>query len=95
MIEKDGGPAFPVSTEVADPASGASYGHQDSRTTWQFPGMTIRDWFAGKALAAMLGSDTILDTFNDVVKATGISRSEWMADQAYKFADAMLAERAK
>ena len=35
-----GGPAFPVSTAEA------SEGHQDGHNTWQFPGMTLRDYFA-------------------------------------------------
>jgi len=38
-----GGPAFPVSTAEA------SEGHQDGHNTWQFPGMTLRDYFAAHA----------------------------------------------
>ena len=40
---KDGGPAFPVSTAEA------SEGHQDGHNTWQFPGMTLRDYFIAHA----------------------------------------------
>ena len=40
---KDGGPAFPVSTSNRD------IGHQDGPNTWQFPGMTLRDYFAAHA----------------------------------------------
>lgn len=48
---KHGGPAFPVST-TEDKDFG--YGHQDSGSTWQFPGMTRRDHFAGLAMQAMI-----------------------------------------
>ncbi len=40
-----GGPAFPVSTAKA------SEGHQDGHSTWQFPGMTLRDYFIAHAPA--------------------------------------------
>ena len=43
-------------------------------------GMTLRDWFAGQALTSHWASDY------SPMKA---------AEQAYKYADAMLAERAK
>lgn len=46
-FEKTGGPAFPVST--INPKDG----HQDSTSTWQFPGMTLRDHFAGLAMQGM------------------------------------------
>jgi len=48
-------------------------------------GMSLRDWFAGQALAGMLaGRLAWVDPGNPV--------SEW-ATHAYEFADAMLAER--
>jgi hypothetical protein len=43
-------------------------------------GMTLRDWFAGMALHASFGSG---ESFNDV------------AERAYLYADAMIAERNK
>ncbi len=46
-------------------------------------GMTLRDWFAGQALLGMVGSDGEPVGFNAV------------ASQCYKYADAMLVERAK
>lgn len=46
------------------------------------PGMSLRDWFAGHALAGMA---SIEDS----------PRYETMASYAYQMADAMLAERAK
>lgn len=51
MSEKiDGGPAFPVSTSSRWHETSGPYGHQDGSSTWQFPGMTIRDYFAAKAM---------------------------------------------
>ena len=62
---KDGGPAFP-STE-------------DGKTTALREGMSLRDWFAGQALAdsASLGNTSPAD----------------IAKMAYEIADAMLDER--
>lgn len=70
----EGGPAFPVST--SDP----HIGHQDSRTTWQFPGMTLRDYFAAKAMQGMLARPGSVNTKQD-------------AEFAYMLADAMLKAR--
>jgi hypothetical protein len=54
---------------------------------WQFEhsGMWLRDWFAGQALAGILASEP-----EDVAYATNVA-----AERAYRFADAMLAERSK
>lgn len=38
---KDGGPAFPTDSE-----------HQVENHVFHFAGMTLRDWFAGQALAS-------------------------------------------
>lgn len=46
MSKDDGGPAFPVEMYDAD---------MDSDSV--FPGMTLRDYFAAKALQALLASD--------------------------------------
>lgn len=69
---KDGGPAFPTKDH---PDIHDDYCH----------GMTLRDWFAGQALAGLLADPTL---------GHGDTCGEW-ADRAYKFADAMLAARAK
>ena len=65
--QDDGGPAFPGNRE------------QNESGVWfnGWPGMSLRDWFAGQALAGLLANE------NDgaIVK------------QAYLFADAMLAAR--
>lgn len=72
MVDKtDGGPAF---------------GHGD-HVHGGYPGMSIRDWFAGQALAGM-ASISLED--GDMVMG-------WadMSKAAYRAADAMLAERQK
>jgi hypothetical protein len=48
--------------------------------------MTLRDWFAGQALAGVLASYSNEQWVND---------AETSAKEAYRRADAMLAERAK
>ena len=53
MSINDGGPAFPVSTMIEEGAAG--YAHQDGPATYQFGGMTLRDYFAAKAMQAFIG----------------------------------------
>lgn len=67
----DGGPAFPLRVEF--PTTGP---HHEL-------GMSLRDWFAGKALAGICAHT---DTGN-------APPCEGEARVAYAFADAMLAER--
>ena len=71
-----GGPAFPVST------SDETDGHQDGPNTWQFPGMTLRDYFAAKAMQGYYAMDGSIDCNADDIAA-----------DAYAIADAMLAAR--
>jgi len=80
----DGGPAFPVIP--------SEYEVEKSFNMWKVSasddelptGMSLRDHFAGQALTGMLAhKDAFLNT--EVVVA------RW----AYRFADAMIAERAK
>ena len=67
---KDGGSAFPV------------LGERDGLVVNVTGGMSLRDWLAGQALAAL-------------VNQPSPSRDKWVAERAYKIADAMLAERGK
>ena len=80
MSNNDGGPAFPTgkNPRVQVRAGGRleSLGH---------PGMTLRDWFAGMALA----NHIICDSDNPGEYA------ERNSCYAYQVADAMLAEREK
>jgi hypothetical protein len=58
---------------------------------YQHYGMTLRDWFAGQALAGMMENERFLDAIRGSEGATPSKISHW----AYKVADAMLAERVK
>ena len=73
----DGGPAFPVErVEFADRI--------------QYPGMSLRDWFAGQALAG-LSNDILRIRVADL--AGGIAGGMTEARAAYTLADAMLKAR--
>ena len=82
----DGGPAYPVTSEDIARTCGLSYE--------QSAGMSIRDWFAGQALAGMCAG---LTGFSDdpTAKAAGIitNRPRDLSEIAYTYADAMLAAR--
>ena len=75
---KDGGPAFPCEQ------------HETQNGAWNQtfdPGMSLRDWFAGQALAgviAVCAADTLRD---------GETSPQMFARKSYAIADAMLAER--
>lgn len=73
-----GGPAFPVN-EILNP--------DGSHERWAEDGMDLRDYFAAKAMATMLGG---------AVLPTKADRDEWLpklAEIAYESADAMLKAR--
>jgi hypothetical protein len=78
-MKDNGGPAYPVATRAGDIDGGL--GHQCGDKLWQFPGMTLRDYFAGQAMIARDEQDYE-------------SWREYAWD-CYSIADAMLAERAK
>lgn len=71
---KEGGPAFPSKVEGLRGESAIYYS-----------GMTLRDWYAGMAIASWL------PTFAE----SGTCDAAAVAREAYVLADAMLAERAK
>lgn len=72
---KDGGAAFPTKGDVAN---------------YPWPGMSLRDWFAGQALGG------VILLAMEVAKA-GLPAADpkIMARQAYEIADAMLVEGEK
>ena len=80
MNRNDGGPAFPVDCNWQDgvPTSGV----QTSSKTGMATGMTLRDYFAAKAMAVLMPLPGLV---------------EWdkgdIAREAYYYADAMLAAR--
>jgi len=71
----DGGPAFPCSNE--------QFTHGNPQTGDAWPGLSLRDYFAGQALAGL--------------SSTPSMRSIWdpadMARQSYNYADAMIKAR--
>lgn len=73
-----GGPAFPL---IRDIRHNADWDHE--------AGMTLRDYFAAKAMLAILGG-VIAKTENEAAEVP-----ELVSGVAYLVADAMLAERAK
>lgn len=77
---EDGGMAFPHVELRENTASWPAKSFDEVRHA----GMSLRDWFAGQALAGMLNSKALAHLNYDVQAAT-----------AYQYADAMLAERAK
>ena len=90
MIDKDdGGPAFPSE------APGNDFDGKPANVP--LPGMSLRDYFAGQVLPAMiaicvhddLGGGTLAPSVRDDVYP------RYVAARAYKMADAMLAERVK
>ena len=75
----DGGPAFSRTAQIYPDGAIYDSGHD---------GMTLRDYFAAKAIQGLLANDSLgagLDTFDFCSRAT----------TAFKMADAMLKERAK
>ncbi|MFY2835775.1 hypothetical protein [Achromobacter xylosoxidans] len=68
----DGGAAFPLS--------------RTSSVSKNYEGMTLRDYFAAKALSGLAGRK-----FHKGDREEGYA--EWAASMAYEFADAMLAAR--
>jgi hypothetical protein len=84
--QNNGGPAFPVDTGSTGDVEYGDFGHQTGNTTWQFPGMTLRDYFAAKAMPTMISMCQYAD---------GAWDHATVAQNAYALADAMLAERAE
>lgn len=59
-----------------------------------YPGMTLRDYFAGQALVS-LSSDSATLSMKIAADKIGLPLSAQFAACAYEVADAMLAEREK
>lgn len=86
MKHEDGGPAFPGWDESVSAYRGDS-GHP------AFVGMSLRDWFAGHAAAALTGSVNYEDLKGPIGKMTNAQRAEMFAKDAYAIADALLKAR--
>lgn len=94
----NGGPAFPVSTRQLESEPG--FGHQDGPSTWQYGGMTLREYAAIKLRVPDSGTDwldeMIRKSVRDYFAAKALinlvhRRSPNDATiEAYEYADAML-----
>jgi hypothetical protein len=73
-------PPFPMATYAFPSIT------PDGDVTWISPGMTLRDWFAGQALAGFLANERI-NAFD------GAYTPKMAAEDAYTAADAMLEAR--
>lgn len=79
--DRDGGPAFPTIVTSLE----RRYRNEPHRFTADYTsegGMTIRDWFAGQALAGFINH-------------FGLDGQKHAASFCYQYADAMIAERKK
>jgi hypothetical protein len=87
----DGGPAFPLPIATAQDGSIYNVGQQSGG---EFIGVSVRDYFAAKAMQALMHPDlckeALCDFGNDVD-----SMLKHLAVSAYRHADAMLAARSK
>lgn len=94
MSDKDnGGPAYPF--EYHNQTSTHQPGFFDTGTlspgaSQQFAGMSLRDYFAAKAMHMFHGTDITCE--RDIRRRFDFTDA---ASLAYQYADAMLAERAK
>lgn len=82
-MKQDGGRAFPLSRE---------------QEGWFEGGMTLRDYFAAQALAGGMARTTVPEYELRAMfgpTRTCITRDEIAAADAYRIADAMLAERSR
>ena len=81
-MRPNGGPAYPnITTGPKYTERGTPYGEQ----IYSVGGMTLRDYFAGQALAGIMQYDSTGLTVDGVVLLN--------AKNAYRLADAMIAER--
>jgi hypothetical protein len=87
---KDGGPTFPGLDYTPGYGRSRPVVLPSGETIWEehSSGMSLRDYFAAKALQGMLSADC-----ED--KMAAWSNSDKAAAWSYEFADAMLAEREK
>ncbi len=79
---KDGGPAFP----------------DGSQNQWGYAvnsGMTLRDYFAAKAMQGLVGSAEWREDISEPEDRCGLEPTEFTAKSAYIIADAMLKARGR
>ena len=87
MSAKDhGGPAFPVQRWDVERRCVIDASE---------PGMTLRDYFAAKAMHGMLSNNAAILALKEGAKQRGLEETAALAHFSYAMADDMLAERAK
>ena len=87
-----GGPAFPMARVTVL----AEDGTPNEATGVTHGGMTLRDYFAAKAMQGIVSSIATEDDYRRLrghASASGLTVSEWIARDAFKQADAMLKAR--
>jgi hypothetical protein len=87
-MSKDGGPAFPHVYDVWE--------DNKTRTIHVYPGMSLRDYFAGQALAGIMANPERWKQIAEDYKSgkkTYDQCSAANANKAYSIADAMIAQR--
>ena len=84
--KKDGGPAFPAYADL-----GSRENYASGKTVEQ--GMSLRDYFAAKAMQALTQSEQFLREASEWRKIDGEDVEDAIAGSAYDLADAMLKAR--
>lgn len=86
MSKETGGPAFPVETKLNRVNNEAWPFQTQNGDIFQFPGMTIRDHFAGLAMQGDMSFDPLSPGIDD-------ERLQKYVNHYYRIADAMIAAR--
>lgn len=85
---RGGGPAFPTTP----------YYHRDGDTQHFYAGhygMTLRDYFAATALAALVSGQRTYQRIEQISEECGLTEEEVVGEWVYEYADAMLKAREK
>jgi hypothetical protein len=87
----DDGPVFPIPPGTIMPDG-------RERTLFGLSGMTLRDWFAGMAMLGRLSNSKVTKLKKGASRLTDEERNKlqaYVAERAYGYADAMIAEMEK
>jgi hypothetical protein len=86
-LVKNGGPAFPMNEAAFYPGEDIIRGHQNGPSTSSWEGMSLRDYFAAKAMQACL------EGVSDNGRLLTRQHMSFYAESFYAMADAMLEAR--
>jgi hypothetical protein len=91
VMDKTGGYAF-ARPRVYDPDYQANGNHTSSH-----PGMTLRDWYAGMAMQAIISNpnENIISAIQCLMEEINVGLGEATASMAGEYADAMIKEKSK